>query len=240
MLLAANLQTDLKFLVDDENSERYSFNSDYKPAINAAVRYIMSAFGRAFDNGLLSPFIFSELLYGEIYTPTAITDENASKVLITTLISGDTVWRIVGIDPAPVVEGTNYLMPGGRLAKWLPFDEWGGPTEDPFEAGYINGQANDATQYSYTNFNTITPGESAAQHLIIRPKPVGDIAIVHLRKPSLIADEDTANFTELPYVLHQPVVLKAYQYMMIQAGKEAVTALQVLDKDVQSLISLFI
>jgi len=237
MLLAADLQADLKFLVDDENSDRYDFDNDYKPAINAAVRYIMSAFDKAFDRGSLSPFIFSELLYGKIYTPTAISEEDASKVVITTLISGGTVWRIVGIDPAPVVDGTDYIMPGCRLAKWLSFDEWGGPTEDPFEAGYT-GQADDVAQYSYTNFNTITP-ETAVQHLIIRPKPDGDIAIIHLRIPSLIVDEETANFTELPYVLHQPVLMKAYQYMMIQAGKEAVTALQVSDKDVQELIGLF-
>jgi hypothetical protein len=238
MLLASNLAADLEFLVDDENSERYSFDSDYEPALNMAVRYIMSAFDKAFDSGVLAPTIFNELLTGLIATPTQIQDEDAVKVALTSgLIITEKLWRIVGVDPAPVISGTtDYVMAGARLAKFIPFINSGGVNEDPFAAGYAD-MSTDVDQFTYTHINTITPDATGAQYLIVRPKPLDKVGIIHLRTPTLIVETTTK--VEFPPVLHQPVVMKAYQYLMIQAGREAVTALQVSDKDVQELIGLF-
>jgi len=238
MILTSDLQADLDFLVDDENSDRYNFTNDHMPAINAAVRYIMSAFDKAFERGVLAPTVFNELLFGVICAPTQIDGEDAVRVPITSaLIAGETLWRLVGVDPVPVVSTTDYIMAGARMAKFIPFIDSGGATEDPFEPGYAE-VADDINAYSYTQINTITPTGSPAQYLVVRPKPPGSVGIIHLRTPTKVIATDTE--FEFPYVLYQPVLMKAYQYMMIQAGKQSLQNIQITDKDVQELVSLFI
>lgn len=239
MLLASDLVADLEFLVDDENSERYSFASDYEPALNMAVRYIMSAFDRAFDRGVLSPSIFNELLTGLLFAPTQIADEDAVRIGLTSgLMVTEKLWRLVGVDPTPVIDGTSdYIMPGARLAKFVPLINSGGVNEDPFAAGYA-AQAEDLESFTYTQITTVDPDGTPSQYLVIRPTPTATkVGIIHLRTPETIIATTTK--VEFPPVLHQPVVMKAYQYLMIQAGREAVTALQISDKDVQELIGLF-
>lgn len=237
MILASDLQADLQFLVDDENSDRYDFDNDYKPAINAAVRYTMSAFDKAFERGSLSPIIFSELLYGLIFSPTAMPGVEAVKISLTNpLYVGERLWRLVGVDPAPVVSLSNYVMAGARLAKFIPIIDSGGANEDPFEPGYA-GVAADLNAYSYTHVNTIDPEGTPVQYLVVRPKPPGDVAVIHLRTPAKVIATDTE--VEFPYVLYQPVLMKAYQYMLFQAGKQPMQNMQVSDKEVQELASLF-
>ena len=156
MLIASDLIADIEFLVDDENSERYDFTSDYKPALNMAVRYIMSAFDRAFDRGVLAPTIFNELLVSLLFSPTQITGEDAVRIGLTSgLIVYEKLWRLVGVDPTPVISGTtDYIMAGARLAKFVPLINSGGVNEDPFAAGYAE-QADDLESFTYTHINTI-------------------------------------------------------------------------------------
>jgi len=332
MILTSDLQADLQFLVDDENSDRYNFANDYMPAINLAVRYIMSAFDKAFERGSLSPTVFGELLFGEKITPTSITGLDASKLVVTVT----TMWRLVGIDPAPIFETNDYIGPTRSLATYLPFDMAGNVEEDPFEAGAA--QPTDIAQYSFTNINivnpsgegdvkqidavivtgssgtatigaaggltktltwnasltqtcadfvtanaaaylavdivltsstdmliftseiagdefvhpTITPAtgdldgtvaniqssSTSARNLIVRPALVGDCAIVYLMNPTKVI-ASTTNI-EFPNVLYQPLLMKAYQYMLFQAGKQPMQNIQASDKDVQELVALFI
>ncbi len=231
MILASDLQADLDFLVDDENSDRYDFDNDHKPAINAAVRYIMSAFDKAFERGTLSPTVFGELLFGEKITPTAITGLDASKLVVTVT----TMWRLVGIDPAPIFETADYIGPAKSFATYLPFNMAGNPEEDPFEAGST--QPADLAQYSYTSMNIVDPSGTPVRHFILRPGVTEDCAVVYLRQPTKVVATGTS--FEFPYALYQPVLMKAYQYMMIQAGKQPFQNMQVTDKDVQELVSLF-
>jgi hypothetical protein len=237
MILASDLVADLQFLVDDENSDRYDFDNDYKPAINGAVRYIMSAFDKAFERGSLSPTIFNELLYGQVTAVTTLPLVDAVKVAITNpLINSETLWRLVGVDPTPVVSGSDYVMAGARLAKFVPFIESGDMNDDPFEPGYSS-VATDVKGYSYTHINTITPDATPAQYLVVRPKPPGSVGIIHLRTPTKVVLTSTE--FEFPPVLYQPVLMKAYQYMMIQAGKQPIQNIQISDKDVQELVAIF-
>jgi hypothetical protein len=233
MLLASDLVADLEALLDDENSERYSFDNDYKPALNGAVRYIMSAFDRAFDQGVLSPFIFNELLFGQKLTATPVTNEDASKFTVPDTV----VWRTVGVDPAPVMDTDDYVMPGARLAKFVTIDNWGQAVDDPFAAGRGD-VSDDLKLFAYTQFNYLDPGGTPTKQLVVRPKPVGDVALIYLRVPTKITLTSTT--VEFPYVLYQALLMKAYQYVMVQAGREGAAALQISDKDVQELVALFI
>lgn len=237
MILASDVVADLKFLIDDENSARYDFTNDYMPAINAAVRYIMSAFDKAFERGSLSPIIFSELLYGLVFAPTAMPNVEAVKIsLVNPLYIGERLWRLVGVDPVPVVSGSDYVMAGARLAKFIPLIDSGGANDDPFEPGYADVAA-DINSYSYTHVNTIDPEGTPIQYLVVRPAPPGSVGVIHLRTPNKVIATDTE--FEFPYVLYQPVLMKAYQYMIFQGGKQPLQNMQVSDKDVQELVSLF-
>lgn len=231
MILASDLVTDLQFLIDDENSDRYDFDNDYKPAINLAVRYIMSAFDQAFERGSLSPTVFGELLFGEKITPTAITGLEACKLVVTVT----TMWRVVGVDPAPIFETADYIGPAKSIATYLPFNMAGNVEEDPFEAGAI--QSTDLTRYSFTSMNIIDPTGTPIRHLILRPGVTTDCAVVYLKTPTKVIATGTS--FEFPYVLYQPVLMKAYQYMLFQAGKQPLQNMQVSDKEVQELVALF-
>ena len=237
MILASDLQADLQFLIDDENSDRYDFDNDYKPAINLAVRYIMSAFDKAFERGSLSPTIFNELLTGLIFSTGTVLGEDAVKIgLTSSLIVTEKLWRIVGVDPTPIVSGSEYVMAGARLAKFIPLIDSGGANEDPFEPGY-SGVSDDLNAYSFTHINTIDPDGGAAQYLVVRPAPPGDVGVIHLRTPSKVTAVDST--VEFPYALYQPVLMKAYQYMLFQAGKQPMQNIQVSDKEVKELVSIF-
>ena len=229
MILASDVVADLEFLVDDENSERYSFDKDYMPAINAAARYIMSAFDQAFERGILSPTIFGELLFGTMILPTAVSGLDASRLAVTLA----NMWRLVGVDPTPILDGVpnDYIAPSKSLAKYTPFDEAGNPDEDPFAAGAT--QPADTLRYSYTTINTDSVGAS----IILRPAIATPCAIVYLKPPTKVTL--TSSNVEFPYVLYQPLLMKAYQYLMIQAGSEAQMSLQISDKDVKELVALF-
>jgi hypothetical protein len=162
----------------------------------------------------------------------------AVKVSLTNpLINGETLWRLVAVDPTPVVSGTDYVMAGARLAKFIPFIDSGGANEDPFEPGYA-GVASDINAYSFTNINTIDPDGTPVQYLVVRPAPEGDVGVIHLRTPTKVIATSTE--FEFPYVLYQPVLMKAYQYMLFQGGKQPLQNIQVSDKEVQELASLFI
>ena len=228
MILASAIVADLEFLVDDENSERYGFDKDYKPAINGAVRYIMSAFDQAFERGILSPTIFGELLFGEKISPSAIVGLDASKVIVTFA----SIWRLVGVDPFPIFATDDYVGPSKGLAKYLTFDKAGNPEEDPFEAG--SPQSTDVAQYSFTSLHT----DASNTILVVRPELDGDCGVVYLKIPTIVTL--TSSEIEFPYVLYQPLLMKAYQLLLIQVGSAAATGLQVSDKEVKELTSLFI
>lgn len=231
MILASDVVADLEFLLDDENSERYDFDNNFKPAINAAARYIMSAFDKAFERGILSPTVFGELLFGEKITPSSITGLDASKVVVTVA----SIWRLVGVDPAPIFETNDYVGPTKSLAKYRTFDMAANPEEDPFEAG--SAQSTDLAQYSFTSINIVDPSGTPARNLIVRPELAGDCAVVYLSNPTKVTL--TTSNIEFPYILYQPLLMKAYSYLMIQAGKEALSNIQIADKDVQELVALF-
>ena len=226
MILASAIVADLEFLVDDENSDRYDFDKDYKPAINAAARYIMSAFDQAFERGILSPTVFGELLFGEKITPTTVIGLDASKVIVTPA----SIWRLVGVDPFPIFATNDYVGPSKGLAKYLTFDKASNPEEDPFEAG--SPQSTDVAQYSFTSIHT----DASDSNLIVRPELDGDCAVVYLKIPTVVTI--TSSEIEFPYALYQPLLMKAYQYLMIQAGSEAQLQLQISDKDVKELVAL--
>jgi hypothetical protein len=101
--LASALQTDLEFLVDDENSQRYNFVSDYGPAINSGIRFVISAFDTAFERNLLSPTVLSELLKITTFPFIYYLAEDTGVVQIDLVTKIDNIWRIVGLDPEPIV-----------------------------------------------------------------------------------------------------------------------------------------
>lgn len=235
-ILASAIQSDLEFLLDDQNSERYDFDNDYKPAINAAVRYIVSAFDQAFERGLLSPTVFGELLVVENRTLVIdVSAPNTSLIVVTSSLA--TIWRLVGIDPTPLKAAGNsaYLSSSGKWATYVPMDEWGESQVDPFAAG--SSQGADMQQYRYTKIMTIADESPEVIRIMIEPRPPAGVALIYLRTPTVISV--VGDSVEIPYVLYQPLLMTAYRYLMVQAGKEADFSVGISDKEVKELVSLF-
>jgi hypothetical protein len=236
--LASALQTDLEFLVDDENSQRYNFVSDYGPAINSGIRFVISAFDTAFERNLLSPTVLSELLKITTFPFIYYLAEDTGVVQIDLVTQIDNIWRIVGLDPEPIVgpDPFPYISSKGSWAKYVPIHDFGNVFEDPFSGGHANTPI-DLKKYIYTTVHTNTQTSPISINLILKPKPPGRVAIAFLEKPEIVDSE--ANKILLPMSVYQIILMKAYQYLMIQGGQEVISNLQVSEKNIQELIGLF-
>lgn len=221
----------LEFMLDDKNSERYDFDSDYIYAINAALLFTVAAFDMAFERGLVSPFILTELLNLKIYTSTAKV--GLSQIDITTDV--DDIWRIAGVDIKPSTEGTSpelYSYSTKNWARRVPWDVWNASVDNPFAAGYA-GLPADLEQHAYT---TPVTKEDALQYLFIRPalETGAKVAVMYLKR---FTDVSLVTSTiPLAPTVQQFVADKAYQYMTVQMGKEAQYNYQVSENDIQQLL----
>jgi len=220
----------LEFMLDDKNSERYDFDNDYIYAINAALLFTVAAFDMAFERGLVSPFILTELLNLKIYTSVAKT--GLSQVDITTDV--DDIWRIAGVDIKPEVEGSSpelYSYSTKNWARRVPWDVWNASVDNPFAAGYA-GLPTDLSQHAYTTPITL---EDAKQYLLIRPALTSPkVAVMYLKR---FADVSlVTSVIPLAPTVQQFVADKAYQYMTVQMGKEAQYNYQVSENDIQQLL----
>jgi len=234
--LASSIQSDLEFMVDDENSSRYNFAADYVHAINAGIKHVVAILDSAFEQKLLSPTILGELMSYRSYS--YVTKSDVAHITVTTDVA-TYIWRIIGIDPEPVLEETTpfeYMTSIGAWATFIPFNEWGNSFEDPFSPG-ASGIAADLKRFAYTQVY-IEEETTYVLQLLLKPKPTATkVGILMLLNPVVVTA--TGDIIKLPLSVHQIVTNKAYEYLMRQAGPEAQALIQVSDKEVKELVSLF-
>jgi len=234
--LASVIESDLEFMVDDANSSRYSFADDFVHAINASIQHVVALLEAAFVDDLLSPTILSELI---TFAPLSFTSEEGTA-RITITATYDNIWRIVGVDPEPIMDSGDfykYQASTTPWAKFVPYNEWGSMVEDPFAAGYPN-TPSDLVRHVYTR--VYKDGQAGNILLLLKPVPVNAAEramVVFLANPGIVAA--AANAILLPLSLQKLISNKAYTYLMRQAGPEAAQNIQISEKEVQELVSIF-
>jgi len=248
MILTSDITTKLKALLDAEDSERYTWTQDFKPAIDMGIDYIVSVFNRGFGQNKLSEDSLRELIRRRLYVPSIY-----NRIQFDGGSTNDKLWTIIGVYPEAV--STPVTSPGSSTensllkssisyessnysAKRLTSEEWNESKNNPFIAGNNIATCSDVKTYAYRSASDYQ-GYSAItsnQEIEIRPSVSGTfVAIEYLRLP--VKPTSESSNIELPNFLQDFLVDRSLQYISFKEG-DGTNLYSVTDRDVQTFINL--
>jgi len=233
-VLASDIFTTVRAVLDDDSSGRYSEANDLTPFLNLAVNYLIMVFNATFEQKKLSPESLRELLSTSIISVTGTG--TTRKVDVTALMP--TLWTICGVDPDPVVTGTPNVLSEtrNRWATRMTLEAWNDASEDPFSASTLQSISTDFIRPGY-----IGPAKyfsDTLYHILIRPSSmfVADkVAIWYLKNPSLVTSGSSS--VEFPRSIFNLLVDKTLYFLSMQHSPDS-KYLTVTDKDITQLINL--
>lgn len=252
MILAQDLRDQLAFALDAEDSDHYRDDTDYIPAINAAVKYLTMIVNSAYGQNKIGEEIFRELTYSGVF----LTNNN-SRVSLNVFPSE--VWSILAIYVKPQTEEVfgvtapdtsdtkksyyleNLIHISSELdCKRLSLEEWARNKRNPLEHGYDGDQICDNLKlYAYLNPVNYRTGQGLnpvyRQDVEIRPKVENDqVTIFWAKKPEEITSiTDTIDF---PNSVFQILFDKALNYIAYKQGDQT-NLYAVSSADIQQLIT---
>lgn len=251
MIQVQSLRDQLAFALDAEGSDHYLFDQDYKPAINAAVKWLTNVVNSTLGKHKISEEFFRDLTYSGVFK----TDD-CSRVSLN--VFPNDVWSILAVYVSPITrEITGQVAPATpdltnsyflnhllhksseKSCKRLSIEEWATSKPNPFEDGYDGDQLCDAIkQFAYLNpinYQNTNQGVTANE-IEIRPAIVNDnVSIFWVKKPSEITD--ITDEIEFPESVFQLLFNKALNYMSYKQGDNT-TIHSVTDKDIALLLSV--
>lgn len=235
-ILASSIFSQVRSLLDDDNSGRYTESNDLVPAVNSAIDWMVLLFTAAFESKRLSMESLSELVTTLLKTVTMET--NSVKLSLDS--DRDDMWTIIGVDPKPTDDGQPTPNIKDSVNKWatkLTLAEWNDSQEDPFIAGTMQTIPDDFQRIGY-----IGPGRffgDEIEYIIMRPASyfsTGDkVAIWYLKNPDKVtAGTDTILF---PRSVENLMVQKTLQYVSMQHGAQNPLGV-ITEKEITQLVNL--
>jgi hypothetical protein len=240
----------LAFVLDAEDSERYTFENDYKPAINSSVEWLQAVFNKAFADKKLTEEDLKELIKVTVFQTSQYSRINLD--LIT-----DSIWSLLRINPEPVLHPAgatitttanpeqslwrsdlSYIK-GKFATKLLSLEQWEESVDNVFAAGNER-LLNSFKSYAYLNFAGYGSSsyDAGGPEIEIRPEiPNEFVGVTYLKYPTpvaVIGDE-----IELPKSLTNLVFEKAANFIAWKQGDQT-NLYAVSEKDVMTLIKLMI
>jgi hypothetical protein len=245
----ATIQSRVAAALDSEGNDRYTFDQDYKHAINFAIEWIVLVINEALGQKKMTGEALRELVRVRIWQTN-----HFSRVAFDPSTIGDDLWSVLAVYPEPVVSpsgspNTNpnptqsIFMPGlsyvggTKDAKRLTLEEWNENDLNVFaqgnmvlttamkEYGYL-----DFADYSSTNYSN--PGKF---DITIRPYvPDKFVAIAYMAYPKSVAL--TTDSVEMPMSMINMVVEKALNFISYKQGDQT-NLFGVTEKDVTKLVS---
>lgn len=252
MIVASEVIVKMNAALDAEGSQRYTFDRDFRPAINYAIDYYVAVFNTIFGRKKLSEENLRELTRTRVWQ----TSED-SRIHFNPSDIGDEVWTILVIAPEPTlrpqidplpnpnpedsifipIDTTTFVRSSYSAARQT-FEEWNGSEKNIFMPGNTTLQGEFKT-YAYKNFVHSKPGELANQiieEVEIRPylnnQLVGVTYLVYPPKISL--DTDTILY---PKTLTNLIAAKALQFISWKQG-DGTSLFAVTQQDIQALVNL--
>ena len=239
----------MTFELDSEGSDRYLFDTDFKPAINSAIKWLVFVFNRAFETNKFSGENLRDLIKTRIWVANSF-----SRVKYNEVVVGDELWSYLGVHPEPSVfpiASVPPVQPNAYTSAFIPsvsyigsdysakkfsVEKWNETKRNVFEAGN-NIMTGDFKSYAYlTDINYESSTYLQDREIEIRPSVAGQfVGITYLKVPSeivLITDD-----IEFPSSLVTLLVQKSLNFISIKQGDQT-TLFSVTDKDVNLLINL--
>lgn len=247
-ILVSEVVTAGKMILDAEGSDRYLFDLDFRPGINAAQDWLISVFNASFSSKKLQEESLRELIRTRIWQTNSF-----SRIAIDGTIAGDTLWTILGVFPEPVIHplisppaiptATTSVLHADRSfissdysAKLLSTEEWNENRDNVFMAGN-NILSGEFLSYAYRNFVDYSSTNYAqTREIEIRPALNAKfVGISYLKNPTpvtLITDS-----IQFPHSVKGLIIEKMLNYMSKKQNNRTSLYL-VTEKDVATLVSL--
>jgi hypothetical protein len=250
MIVASDLITSMVSVLDAEGSNRYTFDRDYRPAINYAIRYYASVFNFAFGQKKLSEENLRELTRTRVWQTSKY-----SRVHFDIADTVEEVWSVLRISPEPTLdpEMDPIVNPDPSSSIFIPdvtfvrspysaarqtFEEWNEGERNIFMPGNTV-LTNDLKKYAYRNFIHSKPGELAAdiiEEVEIRPyldnQLVGVTYLVYPKQ--IVADTDVILY---PKSMENLLMDKALNFISLKQG-DGTTLYTVTEREIATLVKL--
>ena len=203
VILVSTLNSRILSALDSEDSERYLFDQDIKPAINSAMETLITWLNQAFGENKLTPENLRELVNVKVWQANSY-----SRVSFNAAVVGHDLWTLLAIYPKPVLNkklftpgSTNNseskyrpdvsFVSSNQAAKRLTLEEWNENQKNAFMPGNDLLQG-DISEYGYldaSNYTSSTyPGNGDPVEWTIRPSVANQfVAIAYLKYPNQVA-----------------------------------------------------
>lgn len=241
----------IESILDAEGSDRYTFDQDYRPAINSSIEWLQSVFNRAFADKKLTEENLRDLIRTVVYQTSSF-----SRVKLDSVSMNASVWSILKVNPEPTVypsTATINTLPNAYdsqfrsdvtyvrssySAKRLSTEQWEENRGNIFEAGN-NILLNDFKKYAYLgDANYSSSGYGSFPEIEISPEiPNQFVGITFLKYPTPI--NLSTDSIEFPETLINLVVQKALNYISFKQGDQT-NLYSVTSRDVQTLVQLMV
>ena len=221
--------------LDDEGSQRYLWDQDYKPAIASAIDWLVAAYNYAFANNKLSEESLTDLVYTRVFQTS-----DFGEVVFNTTDLGHDIWTIVAVyaEPRttpvsqPVLPGqpavsqyvTDRTFLGSKFrVRRKTLEQIAQVEASNFEPGSEAMAGTEWREYAYayigrrSSTGVVTGGDG----IIIRPESLVDrkyVGISYLKVPR--APQVETDLIEFPAALENLVTSKALDYIATKQGDQ--------------------
>lgn len=237
--------------LDAEGSDRYLFNQDIKPAINAAIEEVVTWFNAAFAAKKLTPESLRELTKVRVWQTNSF-----SRVSFDAHVVGDTLWTIVAVYPeiktnrpsmsasAPSSSAESKFRPdisfvsSKKSAKRLTHEEWNQNSENAFMPGntILAGAMSEYGYLDFANYTSTSYVKTDKAEIQIRPDVSNKlIAIAYLKYPTPVAS--IGDSIEFPTSLTELITEIALNKISVKQGDQT-NLFGITSQNINRLISL--
>jgi len=184
MIYVSDIIERIESALDAENSDRYLFENDYKPAINYAQEWLVSLFNSAFSLNKLSEESLKELVKVSVFRTSDLSrvsmDEDEMNLKIWSVLSIfiDIQYRLRGNLPtqsdvsiSQYISNASYIT-ANYQAKRTTLEKSIKNKNNPFEQGNSIVTCEDLIEYAYINFADYTGGYNPSKKILITPTSI--------------------------------------------------------------------
>ena len=239
----------INFELDAEGSDRYVFDRDHKPAINASQDWLVSLFNAAFAENKLSEESLRELTRTKIWITS-----NRSRFAFDASSVKHSLWTVLAVFPTITYTGSlstqsnlaqsvycdsAIYLSSTKQAKRITVEELNEMGENPFMAGSnLLGWA-DYSEYAYVDFMEYDSTLADPEEIAISPTTNNTpIAMAYIKIPETITL--VTDSIEFPTTLTDMIVNKALQFISMKQGDDTALLYKLTEQELNTLIKLMI
>lgn len=236
--------------LDAEDSERYLFDQDFKPAIRYAQEWVVAVINRSFESNKYSGEALRELTKIGIWQAN-----NYSRIAFDESALTEKLWSVLAIYPNPIVAPFTQPFPlpnkaqskymnnlsfvsGKSCSNRLTLEQWDDNSDNVFMPGnnILTGALADYAYLDFADYSSATYNNPGIFELEIRPTVANKfVALAYLKKPSEI--NSATDSMQFPAIMINIILEKTLNYISFKQGDQT-NLFGITDKDVNEMINL--